>query len=142
MSNLSKILLLCVLIVSVGLSSCKEEAKTTKKKTTTEKVAKKKEVKKPVVKPKPVEKKKLEPVVEKVANKYFLIVASFEKQANADKLQNKLKTEGYMSEIHNATNGFYRVSYKGFSDRKLAFEELKNVRSTEEHKDTWLYIKR
>jgi cell division protein FtsN len=140
MSNLSKILLLCVLIVSVGLSSCKEEAKTAKKKTTTEKVAKKKEVKKPAAKP--VAKKKLEPVVEKVPNKYFLIVASFEKQSNADKLQNKLKTEGYGSEVHNATNGFYRVSYKGFSDRKLAFQELKNVRSTEEHKDTWLYIKR
>ncbi|MPQ48455.1 hypothetical protein GCQ56_15730 [Marinifilum sp. N1E240] len=140
MSNLSKILLLCVLIVSVGLSSCKEEAKTVKKKATTEKVAKKKEVKKPAAKP--VAKKKLEPVVEKVSNKYFLIVASFEKQSNADKLQNKLKTEGYVSEVHNATNGFYRVSYKGFSNRKLAFEELKNVRSTEEHKDTWLYIKR
>jgi len=140
MSNLSKILLLCVLIVSIGLSSCKEEAKTVKKKATTEKVVKKKEVKKPAAKP--VAKKKLEPVVEKVPNKYFLIVASFEKQSNADKLQNKLKTEGYVSEVHNATNGFYRVSYKGFSNRKLAFEELKNVRSTEEHKDTWLYIKR
>ena len=140
MSNLSKILLLCILIVSVGLSSCKEEAKTPKKKATTEKVVKKKEVKKPAAKP--VAKKKLEPVVEKVPNKYFLIVASFEKQSNADKLQSKLKTEGYVSEVHNATNGFYRVSYKGFSDRKLAFQELKNVRSTEEHKDTWLYIKR
>ncbi|MCY1636686.1 SPOR domain-containing protein [Marinifilum sp. D737] len=140
MNYLSKILLLSVLICGIGLSSCKEEAKEPVKKETTKKVAKKKEVKKPTAKP--VEKKKLEPVVEKVPNKYFLIVASFENKTNAEKLKSKLKKEGYISDIHNAKNGFFRVSYKAFSDRKLAFQELASVRSTEEHKDTWLYIKR
>ncbi|WP_282016465.1 SPOR domain-containing protein [Marinifilum flexuosum] len=140
MNYLSKILLLSVLICGIGLSSCKEEAKEPVKKETTKKVAKKKEVKKPT--PKPVEKKKLEPVVEKVPNKYFLIVASFENKTNAEKLQSRLKKDGYVSDIHNAKNGFFRVSYKAFSDRKLAFQELASVRATEEHKDTWLYIKR
>jgi Uncharacterized protein conserved in bacteria len=140
MNYLSKILLLSVLICGIGLSSCKKEAKEPVKKETTKKVAPKKEVKKTT--PKTVEKKKLEPVVEKVPNKYFLIVASFENRANAEKLQSKLKTEGYVADIHNAKNGFFRVSYKAFSDRKLAFQELASVRTTEEHKDTWLYIKR
>lgn len=84
----------------------------------------------------------MEPVVEKVPNKYFLIVASFENKTNAEKLQSRLKKDGYVSNIHNAKNGFFRVSYKAFSDRKLAFQELASVRATEEHKDTWLYIKR
>lgn len=140
MNYLSKILLLCVLVVGVGLSSCKDEAKEPVKKEQTKKVAKKKETPKP--KPKPVEKKKPEPVVKKAPNKYFLIVASFQSKTNAEKLQTKLKSEGFVSNIHNAGNGFFRVSYKAFSDRKLAFQELASVRATEEHKDTWLYIKR
>jgi cell division protein FtsN len=140
MNYLSKILLLSVLILGIGLSSCKNEAKEPVKKENVKPVVKKKEVKKEETKP--VEKKKLEPVVEKAPDKYFLIVASFQKKTNAEKLQTKLKSEGYVSDIHDINNGFYRVSYKAFSDRKLAFKELASVRGTEEHKDTWLYIKR
>lgn len=146
MNNISKIFFLCALIISVGLSSCKEGSKTNSKNT------EKKEIKKPSIKAKsavkkktetkPVAKKKLEPIVKKLPNKYFLIVASFENRSNAVRLQKKLASEGFKSETHKAPNGFTRVSYKGFSDRKLAFSELKKVRSTEKHKDTWLYIKR
>jgi cell division septation protein DedD len=124
----------------MGLSSCKEEAKKPVKKETVKPVAKKKEVKKP--KPKPAEKSKVEPIVKKVPNKYFLIVASFQNKSNAERLQSKLNNKGYVANVHNANNGFFRVSYKAFSDRKLAFQELASVRATEEHKDTWLYIKR
>ena len=141
MRNYSRIIFIIVLIFSVGLTACKEESKTPKKKETTSRVAKK-ETPKPKPEPKPVPKKKLEPVVEKVPNKYFLIVASFQDKTNAERMQAKLTKDGYVSEVHSAPNGFYRVSYKGFSDRKLAFQELENVRSTNEHRDTWLYIKR
>ncbi|WP_421921006.1 SPOR domain-containing protein [Marinifilum sp.] len=140
MKYLSRILLLSILICGIGLSSCKKEVKDPVKKETTKKVAKKQTVKKP--KPKSVEQKTLMPVVEKIPKKYFLIVASFQEKMNAERLQSKLKSEGYASNIHDAQNGFYRVSYKAFSDRKLAFQELASVRTTEEHKDTWLYIKR
>nr|WP_320117697.1 SPOR domain-containing protein [uncultured Marinifilum sp.] len=145
MNNISKILLLCALIISVGLSSCKNSSKTNTK-NTEKKEIKKPSISKPAVKKKaeakPVVKKQTKPVVKKLPNKYFLIVASFENRSNAVRLQKKLASEGFKSETHNAPNGFTRVSYKGFSDRKLAFSELKKVRATEKHKDTWLYIKR
>ncbi|RUT73135.1 SPOR domain-containing protein [Ancylomarina longa] len=142
MVKFSKIIFLSLLIFTVGFSACKKNTKTQEKAKTTKVVKKKKESPKPIVKAKPIVKKKLKPEVEKRPNKYFLIVASFQKQANAERMQEQLNKNGYNSEIHPAANGFYRVSYKSFSDRKLAFKELKNVRSTEEHHDTWLYIKR
>lgn len=140
MNNIYKITILASLILSVGLSACKDEAKTPKKKIEATKIAAKQESPKPT--PEPVVQKKLESVVENTPNHYFLIMASFQNQEYADRLQKKLTSEGYVSEIHSANNGFFRVSYKGFSDRKLAFQELSTARSTESSKDTWLYIKR
>ena len=113
------------------------------KKEVTEKVKAKKETSKAELKAEPaVAKKKLEPVVEQVPNKYFLILASFQNIENAERLQQKLIKEGYHSEIFKAANGFHRVSYKAFSDRTLAFQELKSARASEENKENWLYIKR
>lgn len=144
MNKYIRIVFVLSLVVSIGVSACKPDAKIPDKKEVSSKVKAKKATPKPEVKPKPkpVAKKKLEPVVEKVSNKYFLIMASFQNVENADRLQKKLTNDGYISEIHNAPNGFHRVSYKGFSDRKRAFEELKYARSSEENKDNWLYIKR
>jgi cell division protein FtsN len=142
MSYLSKSILIATLIFSVSFTACKEEKKATEKKATTSKVVKKKETPKPVAKKVTPKKEEKKPVVKKAPNKYFLIVASFQERTNAERMQDKLNTEGFKAEVHDAPNGFFRVSYKGFSNRKLAFEELKNVRSTEQHQDTWLYIKR
>jgi len=141
MSKFSKIIFLSLLIISVGFSACKNNTKTQEKAKTT-KIVKKKKSPKPIVKKAPVAKKQIKPEVKKIPDKYFLIVASFQKHSNAVRMQEQLNKNGYNSQIHNAANGFYRVSYKSFSDRKLAFQELKTVRSTEEHHDTWLYIKR
>lgn len=138
MKNYIRIAFIASLILSIGVTSCKEEAKTPEKKEVTSKV----KAKKKVVKAKPAPKKKLEPVIEKVPNKYFLISASFQNLKNAERLQEKLTNQGYVSEVHDAANGFHRVSYKAFSDRKLAFQELKSARSSEENKENWLYIKR
>lgn len=140
MKNYIRIVFIASLILSIGVSSCKEEAKTPEKKEVATKVKAKKEVVK--AKPKPAPKKKLEPVIEKVPNKYFLILASFQELKNAERLQEKLTKQGYVAEVHNASNGFHRVSYKAFSDRKLAFQELKSARASEENKENWLYIKR
>ncbi|PKQ63595.1 hypothetical protein BZG02_09515 [Labilibaculum filiforme] len=129
------------LLLSVGLSACKDEAKNPVK----EELSKKeiaKESTKPEAITEPVSKKKLEPVVEQVPNKYFLITASFQNIDNAERLQDKLSKEGYSSEVFDASNGFHRVSYKAFSDRAIAFQELKVARASEESKDNWLYIKR
>ena len=140
MKNYIRITFIATLILSIGVSACKEEAKTPEKKEVATKVKAKKEIVKAI--PKPAPKKKLEPVVEKVPNKYFLVLASFQELENAQRLQEKLTNQGYVAEVHNAANGFHRVSYKAFSDRKLAFQELKSARSSEENKENWLYIKR
>ncbi|BAX80214.1 SPOR domain-containing protein [Labilibaculum antarcticum] len=137
-----KIVFIVSLILSVGVSSCKDEAITPVKKEVTEKVKPKKETAKPKPKAETVAKKKLEPVVEQVPNKYFLIVASFQNIGYADRLQQKLTKEGYNSEVFDAANGFHRVSYKAFSDRNSAFQELKSERASEKTKEHWLYIKR
>ena len=132
MSRFSKIMFFVILIFSVGFTSCKEEVKKPVKRT-------KKVVQKKVVpKPEPIP----EPVFEKVPNKYFLISASFQNRENAKSHQQDLINSGYDAEVHSTKNGFYRVSYKGFSDKNAAFEELKNARSTAERFDNWLYIKR
>lgn len=130
------------LILSIGISACNDGAKTSEKKIITEKVKAKVETPKPEAKVEPVAKKKLEPVTEQVPNKYFLILASFKNVDNANRLQQKLTKEGYNSDVFKAPNGFNRVSYKAFSDRNLAFQELKSARATEENKENWLYIKR
>lgn len=133
-----KIVFIVSLILSFGVSSCKEEAKPPLKKEVVTKV----KAKKKIAKTEPVAKKKIEPVVEKVPNKYFLITASFQNIDNANRLQQKLTKKGYESEVFDAVNGFHRVSYKAFSDRNRAFQELKSARASEENKDNWLYIKR
>jgi len=142
MKKYIKIVFIISLILSVGVSSCKDEAKTPIKKEIAEKVKTKKETAKAKPKVKPVTKKKLEPVVEQVPNKYFLIVASFQNIDNANRLQQELTKGGYNSEVFYASNGFHRVSYKAFSDRNRAFQELKSERASEESKENWLYIKR
>ncbi|WP_372755905.1 SPOR domain-containing protein [Labilibaculum sp.] len=131
-----RIVFIVSLILSLGVCACKDEAKAPVKKELTQK----KESAKPEAKVIP--KKKVAPVVKEVPNKYFLIIASFQNIENAKRFQKKLTNDGFTSEIFDGPNGFHRVSYKAFSDRALAFQELKLVRATEEHKDNWLYIKR
>ncbi|MFA8433962.1 MAG: SPOR domain-containing protein [Marinifilaceae bacterium] len=130
-----KIFILSALCVGLAMSSCKEEKKVPQK-TQVKKVVKKKKVT-PKPKPVPAPVKK----VVKPEAKYFLISASFQHQKNAEQFQGKLKQDGFTSRIHPASNGFFRVSYMEFSDRKEAFQALRSARSTEEHKDVWLYIK-
>lgn len=132
-----KIVFIVSLILTIGVSACKDEKKIPTKKELTTKVKTKKITTKTKPKVKPLPKKKLE----QIPNKYFLITASFKNPYYADRLQQKLTKEGYNSKVFNAPNNFHRVSYKAFSDRKQAFKELKSVRATEETKENWLYIK-
>lgn len=135
MNTRYKILFIACLSFAIGMSACKEEKKTLKNPKTTKKIVKAKPVKKKIEKEVP------KAVVKKVINKYFLITASFKNQSNAKKMKSKLQKEGYDSQIILSKNNFYRVSYKGFSNKKEAFKELKMARSTEERKDVWLHIK-
>lgn len=135
MKKYIKIVFIVSLILSLGVSACKEEAKAPTK----QEVTKKKVSAKP--KAKVETKKKVEPVIKTVPDKYFLILASFQNIDNAKRLQKKLTNEGFTSQIFDGPNGFNRVSYKAFSDRKIAFRELKSARATEKNRENWLYIK-
>lgn len=96
------------------------------------KVAEKKEVKK-VEAPKP-------------EDKYFLISGSFQSRENAEIYKSRLQQEGYNSQIierrMGPNNDFFKVSYKSFHDRKLAYAELRKARNTEGRDNVWLLVKR
>ncbi len=112
-----------------------------------------KQVKREVVKP-PVEKKDTiappppEPEPEIVPlpeNKYFLIAGSFSSLENAETFKNELIQQGYDSEVIIRKRGinqdFYKVSYKGFSDKDEAFNALALERKQPNNQDVWLLIK-
>jgi len=135
MNTRYKILLIAFLSLAIGMSACKEEKKTLNNPKTNKKIVKAKPIQNKI------EKEAAKPIVKKAIHKYFLIVASFKNQANAEKMKSKLLNEGYDSQIINSKNNFYRVSYKGFANKKEAFDALKLARSIEERKDVWLHIK-
>jgi len=129
-----KILFIAFLSLAIGMSACKDEKKTLKNPKASKKIVK-------TVKKEAVKKVVPKEVVKKAINKYFLISASFKNKANAERLQAKFQKEGYDSQIILSENHFYRVSYKGFSDRSQAFKELKIARSTKGQENVWLHIK-
>jgi len=138
MNNRYKFAFIAILSLTIGMSACKEENKTLNNPKTTQKIvsSKTKPVKKRVAKTVTTK-----PIVKKATNKYFLISASFKSKSNAEKMKNTLQKDGYDSQIIVASNNFYRVSYKGFSNRVEAFKELKRARTTEGREDVWLHIK-
>ena len=85
-------------------------------------------------------------VIEVPDNKYFLISGSFSSQKNAETYKNELIQEGYDSEVIIRSSGknqdFYKVSYKGFSDKEEAFNQLATERKLPNNEDVWLLIKR
>ncbi|WP_044212334.1 SPOR domain-containing protein [Saccharicrinis fermentans] len=130
------------MIFTVAFFSCgkkKEEPKKVVQREVIKPVEEKKDTIIPVPEPEPI-------VVEKPANKYFLIAASFVKEANAISFKDKLVEEGFDSEVIVRDRGlnkdFYKVSYKGFSDRELAYRELRNEKKQPDHEDVWLLIKK
>ncbi|WP_083631242.1 SPOR domain-containing protein [Labilibacter marinus] len=115
----------------------------------------KKKVKQETIKPKPVVNKDTVKVVEKPKpvvvppkpdNKYFLIAASFVKEANAIKYKDELKEQGFDSEVIVRSRGvnqdFYKVSYKGFYDKDEAFKELALEKRNSQYEGVWLLIKK
>ena len=56
-------------------------------------------------------------------------------------MKSKLEKEGYVSHIILSNNNFYRVSYKEFSKRNIAFRALKLARASQGTEDVWLHIK-
>ena len=78
-------------------------------------------------------------------DKFFLIAGSFKSKENAEKFKDELISKGYDARVVVRKTGrnteFYRVSYRAFYDRKKAFKELKQERSTEPNDSVWLLIR-
>jgi len=66
-----------------------------------------------------------EKIIEPETSKFYhLIAASCDSKKSADKYVNKLKAQGYESQIINKKNGYFRVSYGSYSSKKEALEAL------------------
>lgn len=73
--------------------------------------------------------------------RYFVVDNIFRKEELAIKRVEKLKSEGFNSEIAGQTRqGMHIVVYNGFADKQLAEQELSKIRQNV-NKDAWLYIK-
>ena len=68
---------------------------------------------------------------------YYLIVGSFEKIENAQKLSEKFTQKGYKVEIIQGVN-MYRVSINQFSDKNLAIAEFNKFHSQNPNESVWL----
>lgn len=73
-----------------------------------------------------------------VQNKYFIIAGSFSRLSNASDLQDRLKSEGFSSEIIITENKMYRVSLNSYPTKIEALQELRNLKSADKFKSCWL----
>lgn len=87
-----------------------------------------------------------EPPVQAVApvdygsHKYYMIVGSFQNQNLAEKYADKMQQMGYMSQVLEANNGFYRVSAKSYNNFKTGVSEIETFRETVTAR-AWLHVK-
>jgi nucleoid DNA-binding protein len=78
-------------------------------------------------------------VVSEGGKKYYLIAGCFSVEANADKMVEKLKTEGFDAQklAISKINMFY-VSYSSYSDRASAAQEMEKLKAADKE-NIWIY---
>ncbi|MBS9768785.1 MAG: SPOR domain-containing protein [Flavobacteriaceae bacterium] len=75
--------------------------------------------------------------------KYFIILGSFSKEANANKLVGRLAQQGFAPNVLRSPSGMYRVSGYYFNDERAARMEVAEIRKKyPEYNDLWLLIKK
>lgn len=72
---------------------------------------------------------KAEALKKKNQKKYYLVAGSFKMKKYANMFVEKLRSEGYDSEIFMQRRGFYRVSYNSYVDRQKAFNEYRRMKN-------------
>ena len=72
-------------------------------------------------------------------DKYFMVVASFQNQNLAKTYAEKIQAQGYQSQVLEASNGYFRVSAKSFSDYQQGLSEVDDFRN--EFSSAWLYVR-
>ena len=74
-------------------------------------------------------------------DRYFMIVGSFLNQNLANNYAEKIRQMGYQSQVLEASNGFFRVSAKSYSNFKLGVSEIDDFRSSVSSR-AWLHVQR
>lgn len=69
-------------------------------------------------------------------NTYCLVTGSFLSKVNAERQADMLKEDGFIPDITNGPNGFYRVSAMKCSDLKAAMEKRDSI--SKKYPDTWV----
>ena len=72
--------------------------------------------------------------------KYFMIVGSFQNQNFAELYAEKIQEMGYESQIIEASNGFYRVSARSYTNFQQGVNEIAEFR-TSITTGAWLHVK-
>jgi cell division protein FtsN len=80
------------------------------------------------------------PAVGYGSDKYYMIVGSFQNPNLAERYAEKMQQMGYMSQVIEANNGFYRVSAKSYSDFRTGVGEIETFRATVASR-AWLHVK-
>jgi len=88
-----------------------------------------------------------EPVIEPMPtvgygkDRYFMIVGSFQNPNLAEKYAEKIRQMGYVSQVIEANNGFYRVSAKSYNDYRTGVSEIELFRETVAS-NAWLHVRK
>jgi cell division protein FtsN len=70
---------------------------------------------------------------------FYVIMGSFSKEENANRLKSDLESKGFTGVILQAENSFYRVGVDATNSEEDARKQIKYVRANfPEHKDVWL----
>ena len=74
------------------------------------------------------------------SDRYYMIVGSFQNQNLAERYAEKIQQMGYVSQVIEANNGFYRVSAKSYNDFHTGVSEIETFRSTVASR-AWLHVR-
>lgn len=76
-----------------------------------------------------------------ITDRFFIIAGSFTNEANAHKLVNNLKSQGFKALIADTNKyGMYRVAFMSFDNKAMAENELVAIRN-ENNPKAWLLVK-
>lgn len=74
------------------------------------------------------------------SDKYFMIVGSFQNQNLAQTYAEKIRAMGYQGEVIEASNGYYRVSAKSYSNYQQGISEIADFRASLSM-GAWLHVR-
>jgi cell division protein FtsN len=78
--------------------------------------------------------------LQRKANRYHLVIASFKSPSYASMLNEQIRSQGYDSRIMVSENQFHRVTIKSFDNFQVAIREMNAMRSTGQYGDAWVHI--